>query len=46
MDTMKYAFPDLRLSESQAEKLKHHFLLVNNFGEGCDLVEWKIIKER
>lgn len=41
-ETRKYAFPELKLNDNQARLLRKQFLVVNNFGEGCDLEEWAI----
>jgi len=43
-ETEKYTFPSLGLSQAQIGKLREHLLVVNNFGEGCDLDIWHIKK--
>lgn len=42
IETEKYAFPSLELSQIQIDKLREHLLIINNFWEGCDLDVWHV----
>ena len=41
-DTQKYVFPQLGLSNQQCDAIRCHLRMIFNFGEGCDLQEWRI----
>ncbi len=39
-ETERFVFPELKLSDEQVNLIRKHLLVVNNFGEGCDLDNW------
>ncbi len=41
----KFIFRNLYLTVNQYQLITKHILHINNFGEGCDLKEWKLVKQ-
>lgn len=42
--TEKYIFPSLKLSPHQQNGIREHLMMIFNFGEGCDLEDWRITR--
>lgn len=44
IETDKYVFPTIGLSPVQYDAIRRHLWSIFNFGEGCDLEHWKVLK--